>query len=214
MVRLWFFALFFFARGTDWVGAGASATGWAGGGCGQHNTNHTKINPKKHKTNHHTKINPNLPNHCPAPPCWEKTGESNCKGYSDHPDAPQYQDRFKVVLVDEHPTWYSFGTYFAPVGCLDDQGRPELEPYLQCPPRAQLKQAALACQDKEVLDEPPEVMEARLSAKFCAEPATLVGRAFVEQVLASLDANKDGGVSCAEWGIASRTPTLEQLGGA
>jgi hypothetical protein len=98
--------------------------------------------------------------------------------------------------------------------CLDEQGAPELAPYLQCPPRALLKQAALACQDKEVLDEPPEVMEARLSHKFCAEPAQRVGRAFVEQMLASLDANLDGNVSCAEWGIASKTPTLEQLGGA
>jgi hypothetical protein len=72
----------------------------------------------------------------------------------------------------------------------------------------------LACQDKDVLDEAPEVMEARLSAKFCAEPTKLVGRAFVAQMLGSLDANLDGSVSCAEWGIAKMTPTLEQLGGA
>jgi hypothetical protein len=108
----------------------------------------------------------------------------------------------------------SLSNYLEKFEALDDQGRPELEPYLQCPPRQRSEQAALACQDKEVLDEPPEVLEARLSSKFCAEPATLVGRAFLEQVLASLDANKDGGVSCAEWGIAKMAPTLEQLGGA
>jgi hypothetical protein len=108
------------------------------------------------------------------------------------------------VLVTEHRI---------PHQCLDDQGQPELEPYLKCPPRALSTRAASACQDKEVLEEAPEVMEARLSHKFC-EAKKLVGRAFVEQMLASLDANLDGSVSCAEWGIAKMTPTLEQLGGA
>jgi hypothetical protein len=65
-----------------------------------------------------------------------------------------------------------------------------------------------------VLEEAPEAIEARLSNKFCAEPAQRVGRTFVDQMLASLDANLDGSVSCAEWGIAKMTPTLEQLGGA
>jgi hypothetical protein len=72
----------------------------------------------------------------------------------------------------------------------------------------------LACQDKEVLEEVPELIEARLSRKFCAEPTQRVGRTFFDQMLASLDANLDGSVSCAEWGMAKMEPTLQQLGGA
>jgi hypothetical protein len=139
-----------------------------------------------------------------------KIGGSNCQGPDDQPGGERYGERFQLLQVEfnkgiekvlEHP-------------CLDDQGQPQLEPYLKCPPRAPSTRAALACQDKEVLEEAPEAIEARLSTTFCAEPTQRVGRTFVDQMLASLDANLDGSVSCVEWGIAKMTPTLEELGGA
>jgi hypothetical protein len=75
---------------------------------------------------------------------------------------------------------------------------------------------ARACADRDlVLGEPPEATEARLSKKFCAARSGAgVGRAFAAAALATLDANGDGSVSCAEWSIAKMRPTLEQLGGA
>jgi hypothetical protein len=152
-----------------------------------------------------------------APPA----GKNNCKGPYDHPDHPLYKERFQVrnhcgcaCRVD--------------VECLDGEGKPALEPYLRCPPPTLLAAGAAdsaeataaaaaeaaACADRDlVMAEPLETTEARLSYTFC-EPGKLVGRAFAANVRATLDANNDGSVSCAEWGMAKMTSTLEQLGGA
>jgi hypothetical protein len=162
-------------------------------------------------------------------PCFahpnKKTGESNCGGTDDTPDKDNYGTRFDVAWRD-----YFSRDYEDPssVGeCLSG-----LEPYLKCPgPQASAAGAdpataaaaaaaaaeARACADRDrVLGEPLEATEARLSKKFCVTPGggAGVGRAFAAVALATLDANGDGSVSCAEWGIAKMRPTLEQLGGA
>jgi hypothetical protein len=142
-----------------------------------------------------------------------------------------YLNRFKVRwyykdhLPYDHQNDMSYDGIDHP--CLDPEGRPQLMPYLKCGANTGEAQAAggadpatataeaRACADRDrVLAEPPEAIEARLSQKFCAPGGAGVGRAFAEQMLASLDANADRDVSCAEWGIAKMTPTLEQLGGA
>jgi hypothetical protein len=131
----------------------------------------------------------------------------NCEGTDDHPSAAKWSRRF---YVHWHNVKHSDDEY---AECLDAEGKPALEPYLQCPLRASAP-AGASCQDKEVLDEPHDALEARLSVRFCEPGGKLVGRAFLDQMLATLDANNDGSVSCAEWGMAKMTSTLEELGGA
>jgi hypothetical protein len=159
-----------------------------------------------------------------AHPHNKKTGEQNCEGTDDTPTSRNYGTRFQVA-------WGYWGLdidgeeyYYTIRACLYG-----LESYLDCPgPQAGAADAdpataaaaaeARACADRDrVLGEPPEATEARLSKKFCAARSGAgvgVGRAFAVAVLATLDANGDGSVSCAEWGIAKMRPTLEQLGGA
>lgn len=100
----------------------------------------------------------------------------------------------------------------------------ELLPYVACPPkrrrsRSLRQQAAVdpSCADKDiVLGEPPAAITARLSSVFCDGGAATasVGSKFTAAVLASLDANRDGTVSCAEWPIAKARATLASVGGA
>jgi hypothetical protein len=133
----------------------------------------------------------------------KNTGDYNCRGTADFPGAADYATRFQI-------TWRYKGGKEQSSDC-----RAELEPYLKCPARPTAERKALAsCADKHILDEAPEALEARLSTTFCEPGGKLVGRAFLDQMLESLDANRDGSVSCAEWGMAKRTSTLEDLGGA
>jgi hypothetical protein len=141
------------------------------------------------------------PPHLPA----QKTHtgyDDNCQGTDDYPGAKYYDARFEVVWHKEN----SNNEY--------EDCRAELEPYLKCPARTTAERESRACADKHILDEAPEALEARLSTQFCEPGGKLVGRAFLDQMLATLDANRDGSVSCAEWGMAKRASTLEDLGGA
>jgi hypothetical protein len=148
----------------------------------------------------------------PSPPPPQKSGyDDNCQGTDDSPGATYYYERFQVK-------WCIRPTSATPVPDPEYRDcRAEMEPYLKCPAKAAGPaegKAPPSCADKHILEEAPELLEARLSSKFCEPGGKLVGRAFLEQVLATLDANGDGSVSCAEWGIAKRAAALEQLGGA
>jgi hypothetical protein len=157
-----------------------------------------------------TTTQPILPRLAPAarphaPPPKNTGPDDNCQGTDDYPGAADYDTRFKI-------DWSKVKFNAKYEDC-----RAEMEPYLKCPLRATAgpaERAAQACADKQILDEAPEALEARLSTQFCEPGGKLVGRAFLDQMLATLDANRDGTVSCAEWGMAKRTSTLEDLGGA
>jgi hypothetical protein len=158
-----------------------------------------------------------------APPtCQIQTGEENCQGTDDHASSNYYKNRFKMEWCRGPKDQDRCITdYFSE--CYDENGKHALEAYLMCPPpqplaagaaaSAEATAEARACADKHILDEAPETLEARLSGAFC-EPGKLVGLPVLDQMLATLDANRDGSVLCAEWGMAKRTSSLEQLGGA
>ena len=81
--------------------------------------------------------------------------------------------------------------------------------------RRLMSTSARLCADKDlVMNEPLNTTIARLTGTFCdPEIGGDVGASFAGQILDSLDANNNGEVDCAEWGIAKKFATLETLGG-
>lgn len=144
--------------------------------------------------------------------------------YTTHPPTPLYlqkqgtadhskpAERTKIEWSNFHCVNQMCGSIVE--GYSDCPG--EMGPYMVCPNRRRkLAQSPnVLCSDKTlVLSEPINSTVARLTAVFCdiQNYDKDVGLEFAGQILASLDADKNGQVTCGEWQIAKMEATIEQL---
>ena len=150
--------------------------------------------------------------------CDHCYADEDCQGTNDG-DPNDQADRWKLSVGDEidHRRYDGYITQDCPVlksfrvkgytgVCAAGAGSASVP--------STVKDAARACADRDaVLSEPLPQLAARLSSYYCANEEDSVGLEFAGSLLASLDADKSDSVSCAEWGIAKFSATLQQLGG-
>ena len=130
---------------------------------------------------------------------------SNCQGTNDNDPKEQYK-RWQLTYGGSYQVDCPALKYFNVPGYTGDCTSPGATPTISAAQRA--------CADKDqVLNSTLPELTARLSSFYCASAGDSVGLEFTSSLLATLDADKNGFVDCAEWGIAKQTTTLQQLSG-